>query len=144
MNQMTKSDLERALASSEAHRQEQQHEIAALKDMLRKQDSEKSDLLIKLQAATAPIHNDTYNEAVRTYGKHSQLIMAMEEMAELTKELSKSIRGEHNTDAISEEMADVEIMLEQLKVIFKNRAAVDRVKCAKLDRLAVRLTDALY
>jgi len=101
-------------------------------------------LLIKLQAATAPIRNDTYNEAVRAYGKQSQLIMAMEEMAELTKELSKNIRGSHNTDAISEEIADVEIMLEQLKIIYSNRAAVDCVKCAKLDRLAVRLTDGLY
>lgn len=144
MNQMTKPELERALASSEAHRKEQECEIAALKEMLRKQDSEKSDLLIKLQAATAPIHDDIYSEAVRVYGKQSQLIMAMEEMAELTKELSKNIRGQRNTEAISEEMADVEIMLEQLKVIYGNRAAVDRVKCAKLDRLAVRLTDALY
>ena len=144
MNQMTKSDLEKALASSVARSQELQCEIAALKDLLRKQDSEKSDLLIKLQAATAPIRNDTYNEAVRAYGKQSQLIMAMEEMAELTKELSKNIRGSHNTDAISEEIADVEIMLEQLKIIYGNRAAVDCVKCAKLDRLAVRLTDGLY
>lgn len=143
MNQMTKPELEKALASSEAHRQEQQHEIEALKALLRKQDSEKSDLQIRLQAATAPIRRDTYSEAVRTYGKQSQLIMAMEEMAELTKELSKNIRGEHNTAAISEEMADVEIMLEQLKVIFSNRAEVDCMRCAKLDRLAVRLTDAL-
>lgn len=139
MNQMTKPELERALASSEAYRKEQECEIAALKETLRKQDSEKSDLLIKLQAATAPIRRDTYSEAVHTYGKQSQLIMAMEEMAELTKELSKNIRGAKNTEAVSEEMADVEIMLEQLKVIFRNRAEVDCVRCAKLERLAMRL-----
>lgn len=143
MNQMTKPELERALTSSEAHRHELETEVAALKELLRKQDSEKSDLQIKLQAATAPIRRDTYNEAVRTYGKQSRLIIAMEEMAELTKELSKNFRGEHNIAAISEEMADVEIMLEQLKVIFRNRAEVDRMRCAKLDRLAVNLTAEL-
>ena len=140
---MTKEELERALTASEAHRQEQDHEIRALKELLRKQDSEKSDLQIKLQAALAPLRRDTYSEAVRTYGKQSQLIMAMEEMAELTKELSKNIRGVKNTSAISEEMADVEIMLEQLKIIFGNRSEVDRVRCEKLDRLIVRLTDEL-
>lgn len=84
---------------------------------------------MKLQAVAAPI------------GKQSQLIVAMEEMAELIKELSKSIRGQKNPVAISEEMADVEIMLEQLKVIFSNHAEVDRVRCAKLERLAIRLAD---
>lgn len=65
--------------------------------------------------------------------------MSMEEMAELSKELSKNIRGEHNADALAEEMADVEIMLEQLKIIFGNRAAVDIKKSVKLQRLADRL-----
>lgn len=140
---MTKEQLEQALTSSEAHRMELTHEIAALKEELRKQISQRDDLNVKLQAALAPVRRDTYSEAVRTYGKQSQLIMAMEEMAELTKELSKNIRGAKNTSAISEEMADVEIMLEQLKIIFGNRSEVDRVRCEKLDRLIVRLTGEL-
>lgn len=140
---MTKEQLEQALTSSEAHRMELTHEIAALKEELRKQISQRDDLNVKLQAALAPVRRDTYSEAVRTYGKQSQLIMAMEEMAELTKELSKNIRGAKNTSAISEEMADVEIMLEQLKIIFGNRSEVDRVRCEKLDRLIVHLTGEL-
>lgn len=140
---MTKEELEQALTSSEAHRMELTHEIAALKEELRKQISQRDDLNVKLQAALAPVRRDTYSEAVRTYGKQSQLIMAMEEMAELTKELSKNIRSAKNTSAISEEMADVEIMLEQLKIIFGNRSEVDRVRCEKLDRLIVRLTGEL-
>lgn len=140
---MTKEQLEQALTSSEAHRMELTHEIAALKEELRKQISQRDDLNVKLQAALAPVRRDTYSVAVRTYGKQSQLIMAMEEMAELTKELSKNIRGAKNTSAISEEMADVEIMLEQLKIIFGNRSEVDRVRCEKLDRLIVRLTGEL-
>ena len=60
-------------------------------------------------------------------------------MAELTKELSKNIRGTKNVPAISEEIADVEIMLEQLKIIFANRAEVDRHRSEKLKRLSDRM-----
>ena len=84
---------------------------------------------------------DLYAAAVKKYGKLSQLIMCMEEMAELTKELSKSIRGADNSDAIAEEMADVEIMLEQLRLIYRNRSEVDTIKADKLRRLAYRLEE---
>ena len=82
---------------------------------------------------------DIYSAAVKKYGKDPQLIICMEEMAELTKELSKNIRGSKNITNISEEMADVEIMLEQLRVIFGNRSEVDTIKAEKLIRLADRL-----
>lgn len=64
----------------------------------------------------------------------------MEEMSELTKELSKNLRGADNAKALAEEIADVEIMLEQLKVIFRNRALVDRIRAGKLVRLSDRIT----
>lgn len=82
---------------------------------------------------------DVYTTAVKKCGKEHQLILCMEEMAELTKELSKNIRGSKNITNISEEMADVEIMLEQLRVIFSNRSEVDTIKAEKLIRLADRL-----
>lgn len=84
---------------------------------------------------------DLYAAAVKKYGKISQLIMCMEEMAELTKEISKSIRGVDNSSAISEEIADVEIMLEQLRVIYQNRSEVDTIKADKLRRLAYRMEE---
>lgn len=84
---------------------------------------------------------DLYVAAVKKYGKISQLIMCMEEMAELTKEISKSIRGVDNSSAISEEIADVEIMLEQLRVIYHNRSEVDTIKADKLRRLAYRMEE---
>lgn len=62
-------------------------------------------------------------------------------MAELTKEISKSIRGVDNSSAISEEIADVEIMLEQLRVIYHNRSEIDTIKADKLRRLAYRLEE---
>ena len=77
--------------------------------------------------------------AVEAYGKEHQLIICMEEMAELTKELSKNLRGHHNLQEISEEVADVEIMLEQVKVLFELREYVAEAKEAKLLRLQKRI-----
>lgn len=82
---------------------------------------------------------DIYTAAVKKFGKEHQLVLCMEEMAELTKELSKNMRGSKNITNISEEIADVEIMLEQLRVIFGNRSEVDTVKAEKLLRLADRV-----
>ena len=82
---------------------------------------------------------DIYTAAVKKYGREPQLTICMEEMAELTKELSKNLRGSKNVTNISEEMADVEIMLEQLRVIFGNRSEVDIIKAEKLIQLAARL-----
>lgn len=77
--------------------------------------------------------------AVDTYGKDHQLIICMEEMAELTKELSKNLRGHNNLQEIAEEVADVEVMLEQVKLIFKLREATTEAKEAKLLRLRERI-----
>ena len=55
--------------------------------------------------------------ALEAFGKEHQLIICMEEMAELTKELTKHLRGRDNIPQIAEEVADVEIMLEQLKIL---------------------------
>ena len=82
---------------------------------------------------------DLYTAAVKKFGKEHQLVLCMEEMAELTKELSKNMRGSKTITNISEEMADVEIMLEQLRVIFGNRSEVDTIKAEKLLRLADRV-----
>lgn len=73
--------------------------------------------------------------AVEAYGKEHQLIICMEEMAELTKELTKNLRGRCNLQDISEEVADVEIMLEQVKVIFDLKEEISEAKEAKLLRL---------
>lgn len=81
------------------------------------------------------------NEAVEKYGHTLQLVVAIEEMAELTKELCKSIRTsiENRIAGVTEETADVEIMLEQLKIIYGNRAEVDDMRDQKLQRLQRRI-----
>lgn len=100
---------------------------------------ENEHLQQNLSKALQPLRRDTYNAAVKAYDRTSRLMLAIEEMSELGKELSKNYRGAENVSAISEEMADVEIMLEQLKMIFNNRAEVDTVKADKLYRLSETL-----
>lgn len=77
--------------------------------------------------------------AVQTWGKEAQTDMMIEEMAELTKEILNERRGrEHN---IAEEMADVQIMLAQMEIIFQNSKEVGRIFWEKVARLDQRLRD---
>ena len=52
------------------------------------------------------------------YGITSQLTMCLEEMSELAKEICKHQRGANNRVAIMEEVADVLVTIEQVKLIF--------------------------
>lgn len=79
-------------------------------------------------------------KAIETYGVEVQLIMTFEEMAELTQAICKNLRGRDNLNNVVEEIADVEIMLEQIKLIYDiEQWEVDIQKKAKLIRLAERL-----
>ena len=63
---------------------------------------------------------DIYKALEEKNGRPHQLAVAIEEMAELTKELSKLMRSDSYTNAnkICEEIADVEICVEQFKRFF--------------------------
>lgn len=77
-----------------------------------------------------------YKSAIMTYGEIAQIDVAIEEMSELIQALSKYKRGkEHN---VEEEIADVCIMMDQLKLIFDNRK-VQKIKRRKIARLGSRL-----
>lgn len=78
--------------------------------------------------------------ALTRYGVNAQIDMVFEEMSELQKELCKYKRGKPNTTAIAEEIADVEIMLEQMKQFFNIETEVEDCKAFKLMRLEERLT----
>lgn len=80
-------------------------------------------------------------EAINTYGKETQIVVAIEELSELIKELTKNIRGRDNVKSISEEMADVYIMLYQLKLIFDNDQDVGKWTDYKINRLDSRIRD---
>lgn len=108
-------------------------------------NEENAELSQKFNKAASILKKDIYSMAIEKYGKTSQCIIAMEEMSELIKELSKNYRGCDNITSVSEEMADVEIMFEQLKLIFNNRAEVDILKADKLYRLSERIfTESKY
>lgn len=85
------------------------------------------------------VTHELLEKAIATYGKEMQMVVACEEMSELQKELCKSLRGRDNLPAIAEEIADVEIMLEQLKIIFGCHCDVGIYRMDKLERLARRL-----
>lgn len=81
--------------------------------------------------------------AIRFYGEPAQMDMAVEEMAELTKAICKVKRASCAAEAAAalenavEEMADVQIMLDQLRIIFHR--STEEAEEAKLERLKNRL-----
>jgi len=79
-----------------------------------------------------------YRAALALWGADAQTLMAFEEMSELQKELYKSARGKDNTEQIAEEIADVEIMLGQMKILHDCADAAAEYRESKLRRLAVR------
>lgn len=94
-----------------------------------------------ISALEKQIPDEICEKAVKRFGKTAQLIMAMEEMSELIQGLSKDIRGKRNEDNISEEIADVEIMLAQLKIIYQNDVEVEKWKTDKLFRLQAKIEE---
>lgn len=80
--------------------------------------------------------------ALATYGTTYQLVVAIEELSELQKEITKTIRDISNKEHLIEELADVEIVLEELKMILNiNQEEVDTIKSQKIKRLENRLDD---
>ena len=66
--------------------------------------------------------------------------MCIEEMSELIKELLKFKRGKNNIEHICEEIADTEITIGQMKLIFdKDKTLVDKYIQEKLIRLEDRI-----
>lgn len=81
----------------------------------------------------------TLEEAIHKYGNEAQIKMLLEEMSELQKEVCKFWRGKDNLKEIADEVADVEIMLAQAKMIFGIEDAVAQHRAAKIRRLENRL-----
>lgn len=79
--------------------------------------------------------------AIAKWGEDAQMKMVLEEMSELQKEICKHWRGKDNRDAIAEEVADVEIMLDQLKLMLDIPYHVEQHRQKKLQRLQERLEE---
>lgn len=70
------------------------------------------------------------------YGRMNQFHMVYEEMGELAQAISKMERGLGRLDKVVEEMADVYIVMEQLKIIYNiDDFAIKRQMECKVNRL---------
>lgn len=85
-----------------------------------------------------------YTDALDTFGPNMQLIVALEELSELQKEITKALRGNPNPMHLAEEVADAAIMLEQVQQIFHIKDDVRNVMDGKIVRLRVRIEDAKH
>lgn len=110
-------------------------------------DEHNGDVMVKdiiLETKEPGERSTTLQRAVDTWGRFAQVDMMIEEMSELTKALLKErrvsplpVNGLENAIAnIREEMADVQIMLDQMKLIYGDPADME---AKKLERLAKRL-----
>ena len=75
---------------------------------------------------------DIYQKAINTFGEKAQIEHAIEELSELNVALCHYLAGRKNN--VEEEIADVEIMMEQLERIFSKDEIVD-IKAQKIERL---------
>lgn len=81
--------------------------------------------------------------AIDKYGIKNQCVVAIEELSELQKELTKYLRGQGNMEHLAEEMADVGIMLDQLNLAFCLFRASERWRQKKVERLLNRVTNRI-
>lgn len=88
------------------------------------------------------------DDALCIYGQEMQVIVAIEEMAELQKALTKWLRQfkddsgdvqRGTIEEVQEEIADVQIMLDQLKLLFDKYNRIRMFENIKLDRLKRRI-----
>ncbi len=113
--------------------------------------NEKRKLLWERNEMSSKSDKEIMQNAINTYGLENQMIKTIEELAELSQSLSKAlVRLNSKSDKtlsadlksvnnIFEEMADVEIMIEQCKMMFKCKEEVQNWKEKKISRLAERL-----
>lgn len=75
---------------------------------------------------------ELYRKVLDEFGPNMQKVICMEELAELQQALSKDIRHEEHN--VEEEIADVEIMIGQMKHLY-NVGKIKEIKVQKLKRL---------
>lgn len=77
-------------------------------------------------------------QMISKYGE-KQLIVAIEELSELQKEVCKDLRGKGDREHIIEEMADVQLVLDELKEYYGiSQEEIYRIKRAKMLRTEKR------
>ena len=88
-----------------------------------------------------------YEKARRKWGRKAQLMVTVEELAELAKEVSKLYRGVSKEEDLLSEIADVEIMIDQVLYMQydivqpKKRKRIKEIKHEKIERLRKALEE---
>lgn len=83
-----------------------------------------------------------YADALNTFGPALQLVVALEELSEVQKEICKVMRGGGSLLHLAEEVADATIMLEQVRQLFDINGEVCKAMDGKVLRLQQRVADA--
>lgn len=84
-------------------------------------------------------HKATLQAIIQECGQEHQTIKAIEEMSELTVELTKRLNGSRdNPSQLLDELADVQVMIWQLVIIYSSEERFDRRIAAKLQRTKER------
>jgi len=84
-----------------------------------------------------------YIRAIQKWGASAQYIMVIEECAEFIHQITRILRGSADSGKVAEELADIEIMIEQFRILQPDVAVqADIIKHEKLDRLRERLDES--
>jgi NTP pyrophosphatase (non-canonical NTP hydrolase) len=75
--------------------------------------------------------DELYYSLEQQNGRGYQISVAIEELSELQKELSKELRGRGRVISIAEEIADVQIVIEQMVRFFDDDGLVQKIKESK-------------
>lgn len=84
---------------------------------------------------TYPEQKRIYETALERFGLENQIIVCIEELSELTKELTKVLRGKGNDEHLAEEIADARITIGQMTEAFDLGGEVLEIEEQKLKRL---------
>ena len=99
---------------------------------MERKESQKMKLQDKMDAVNS--------QAILKYGIRLQSTVCMEEMAELTQQISKKLRGKGDRYHLTEEIADVYICLDMLRKMYGvDSELLAGVISAKLDRTRDRM-----
>lgn len=120
------------------------HRLATIEDILGDEyDLDRLREMVKAdkegRSVVLPSEDAVFRQALKTYGPRHQTMMALEEMAELAKELCKASRGLGSVEHIAEEIADVQITLEQMIILHQCQGLVERIRAEKVKRLLERM-----
>ncbi|MBO5172070.1 MAG: hypothetical protein J6B83_03335 [Bacteroidaceae bacterium] len=94
------------------------------KKRLEKEMKERGLLFLSRFGYVDIIHKDAIcYTALEHYGVYHQMAKCMEECGELIQALARKLGGEETIENVVEELADVEIMLMQMRIVFGRQNA---------------------